>query len=252
MNLIYEPEDYARTLLAELDMKRADNPEEIAARLRLTIEDADFDNLEGALVFRVDRAKGVISINKNIKELGRRNFTICHEIAHFVLPNHGSVKCKSKEIESWSSGINAQEVEANRFAAELLLPKKEIYRIVNNKATIEVAKKIAADFKTSLTATLLKCSEVTDEACAVVWSVNGKIEWVKKNENFNLFIPKKDLDNQTVAYKLFQDNMNRHDEKAVYAETWASNDDLPSDLEIWEDSISMPNYSGILTLLTLI
>ncbi len=70
--MIYEPEDFARTLLAELDMKRADNPEEIAARLRLTIEDADFDNLEGALVFRVDRAKGVISINKNIKELGRR------------------------------------------------------------------------------------------------------------------------------------------------------------------------------------
>ena len=209
-------------------------------------------NLERALVFRVDRAKGVISINKNIKELGRRNFTICHEIAHFVLPNHGSVKCKSKEIESWSSGINAQEVEANRFAAELLLPKKEIYRIVNNKATIEVAKKIATSFKTSLTATLLKCSEVTDEACAVVWSVNGKIEWVKKNENFNLFIPKKDLDNQSVAYKLFQDNLNQHDEKAVYAETWVSNDDLPSDLEIWEDSISMPNYSGILTLLTLI
>jgi len=250
--LIYEPEDFARKLLGELNMKRADNPEEIAARLRLTIEDADFDNLEGALVFRVDRAKGVISINKNIKELGRRNFTICHEIAHFVLPNHGSVKCKSKEIESWSSGINAQEVEANRFAAELLLPKKEIYRIVNNKATIEVAKEIANDFRASLTATLLKCSEVTDEACAVVWSVNGKIEWVKKNENFNLFIPKKDLDNQSVAYKLFQDNLNRHDEKAVYAETRVSNDDLPSDLEIWEDSISMPNYSGILTLLTLI
>ncbi len=141
--MIYEPEDFARKLLAELNMKRADNPEEIAARLRLTIEDADFDNLEGALVFRVDRAKGVVSINKNIKELGRRNFTICHEIAHFVLPNHGSVKCKSKEIESWSSGINAQEVEANRFAAELLLPKKEIYRIVNNKATIEVAKEIS-------------------------------------------------------------------------------------------------------------
>ena len=250
--MIYEPEDFARKLLAELNMKRADNPEEIAARLRLTIEDADFDNLEGALVFRVDRAKGVISINKNIKELGRRNFTICHEIAHFVLPNHGSVKCKSKEIESWSSGINAQEVEANRFAAELLLPKKEIYRIVNNKATIEVAKEIANDFRASLTATLLKCSEVTDEACAVVWSVNGKIEWVKKNENFSLFIPKKDLDNQSVAYKLLQDNLNQHDEKAVYAETWVSNDDLPSDLEIWEDSISMPNYSGVLTLLTLI
>ncbi len=250
--MIYEPEDFARKLLAELDMKRADNPEEIAARLRLTIEDADFDNLEGALVFRVDRAKGVISINKNIKELGRRNFTICHEIAHFVLPNHGSVKCKSKEIESWSSGINAQEVEANRFAAELLLPKKEIYRMVNNKATIEMAKKIATDFKTSLTATLLKCSEVTDEACAVVWSVNGKIEWVKKNENFNLFIPKKDLDNQSIAYKLFQNNLNQHDEKAVYAETWVSSDNLPADLEIWEDSIFMPNYSGTLTLLTLI
>lgn len=250
--MIYEPEDFARTLLAELDMNRADNPEEIAARLRLTIENADFDNLEGALVFRVDRAKGVISINENIKEVGRRNFTICHEIAHFVLPNHGSVRCKSKEIESWSSGINAQEVEANRFAAELLLPKKDIYRIVNNKATIEVAKKIATDFNTSLTATLLKCSEVTDEACAVIWGVNGRIQWIKRNENFSFFIPKKDFDDQSVAYQLFHDSLNRHQEKAVYAETWVSNDNVPKDLEIWEDSISMPNYNGILTLLTLI
>jgi Zn-dependent peptidase ImmA (M78 family) len=250
--LIFEPEDFARTLLAELNIKRANKPEEIAKRLRLTIEDVDFDNLEGALVFRVDRTKGIISINKNIKEIGRRNFTICHEIGHFVLPDHGSVQCNSKEIESWSGKINAQEVEANRFASELLLPKKEIYPRVNNKATIEVAKEIAKDFNTSLTATLLKCSEVTDESCAVVWSVSGRIEWVRKNENFRFFIPKKDVDNNSVAHNLFQNNLKRSEEKAVYAETWVSNDNIPSDLEIWEDSISMPNYNGVLSLLTLI
>ena len=250
--MIYEPEDFARSLLAELKIDRADNPEAIAARLRLTIEEVNFENLEGALVFRVDRANGIISINRNIKEIGRRNFTICHEIAHFVLPNHGSVKCNSKEIESWSKRINSQEVEANKFASELLLPKKEIYRIVKNKATLQIAKEIANDFNTSLTATLLKCSEVTDEPCAVVWSIGGRIEWVKKNENFNFYIQKKDLDNNSLAYKLFKDKLIREDEKAVYAETWVSNDNLPSDMEIWEESISMPNYKGVLTLLTLI
>lgn len=250
--MIYEPEDFARSLLVELKIKRADDPEAVAARLRLTIEEVDFENLEGALVFRVDRANGIISINKNIREIGRRNFTICHEIAHFVLPNHGSVKCKSKEIESWSSRINWQEIEANRFASELLLPKKEIYRIVDNKVSIETAKAIAKNFNTSLTATLLKCSEVTDESCAVVWSIGGRVEWVKKNENFIFFIPKKDLDNDSVAYQLFKNNLNREGEKTVYAETWISDDNLQSDLQIWEESISMPNYNGILTLLTLI
>ncbi|MBA3631851.1 MAG: ImmA/IrrE family metallo-endopeptidase [Acidobacteria bacterium] len=248
----YEPEDFARSLLAELKIKRADNPEAVAARLRLRIEEVDFENLEGALVFRVDRAKGIISINKNIREIGRRNFTICHEIAHFVLPSHGSVKCKSKEIESWSNRINLQEIEANRFASELLLPKNEIYQIINNKVSIETAKAIAKNFNTSLTATLLKCSEVTDESCAVIWSIDGRIEWVKKNENFNFFIPKKDLDNDSVAYQLFKDNSNQEGEKAVYAETWVSDDNLQSDLQIWEESISMPNYNGVLTLLSLI
>ncbi len=246
-----EPEDFARILLKELGIKRANNPEQIASKLRLEIQEVDFDNLEGALVFRVDRTKGIISINKNIKEFGRKQFTICHEIGHYVLPHHGSVRCGSKEIESWSRKIDTHEVEANRFASELLLPKQVIYPLVKNEATIDKAKSIANEFGTSLTSTLLKCSEVTDEECAVIWSVAGKIVWVKRNENFRFFIPIKHLDRQSVAFDLFSESSNLEGEKTVPTEAWLSNDDFLSDFEIWEDSILMPNYNGVLTLITL-
>jgi Zn-dependent peptidase ImmA (M78 family) len=246
-----EPEDYARQLLAELNLSRAKNLDDLLIPLRLKVKEVDALDFEGTLVCRKNRAKGIIGIKSNIREEGRKRFTICHEIGHFILPGHGTFSCKSSDIESLKYSINARESEANRFASELLLLAKEVYPLVRqNKATISLAKKISADFETSLTAAALKIVDLSDESCAMVLSVDGKIKWFKRNEKFRYFIQLGNLDEQSLASRLFRDDSIMEDENFVYGETWLTGDNLSSDVKIWEDSIYLSTYNAVLTILT--
>lgn len=92
-----------------------------------------------------DDISGVLIINNGIGSIGynsnhpivRQRFTVAHEIGHFVL-NHsreGSVfidqpskhmTTKLYRNSNSSSGENLQEIEANNFAASLLMPKKHV------------------------------------------------------------------------------------------------------------------------------
>lgn len=246
----YAPEDYARSLLASMNLTRIQNLNEVLHQLRLSVVEKDLTSFEGLLVTRSNRSKGIIAINRKVREVGRKNFTICHEIGHFILPRHGVEGCKKEEIESWRNGIHPHELEANRFASELLLPKKEVFPLVTKKkATIALAKEISRDFQTSLTATSLKCVEITDEKCALVWSVNGQIKWFRRNENFTGFIRSGRIDSDSIASKI-NDSI-REKDGFVSAENWLQSDYFSSSDEIWEDSVYLPSYNGVLTILTL-
>jgi Zn-dependent peptidase ImmA (M78 family) len=224
------------------------------ARLHLSIKEVVSRDFEAVLVCRADRNKGIIAVNRNIKEQGRKRFAICHEIGHFVLPGHGvdGCICKSEDIESWRKGGPDYEIEANEFASELLLPYKAVFPFVKKgKATIAVAKDIATRFGASLTASCLKCVEVTEEKCAFVCSVNGSIKWFRRNENFWLTIRKGQLSNESLARQLFTASSIKEQDGAVPADAWLENEDLTSDARIWEESLLMPNYNSTITILTI-
>jgi Zn-dependent peptidase ImmA (M78 family) len=64
----------------------------------------------------------IIRISDSETNTGRQRFSIGHELGHFVL-GHGHTLhkiCSDREINSWYGG--GEEVQANTFAAELLLP----------------------------------------------------------------------------------------------------------------------------------
>lgn len=247
---VYEPEHYAKELLSSLGLSRIQNLNEILHALKLKVVEKDLTSIDGVLIRK--SGKGIIAVKRSVKETGRKNFTICHEIGHYILPKHGSVTCKSDEIDSWKSNLSTYEIEANRFASELLLPTRVIFPLVDKKkATISLVKEIANSFQTSLTATALKCTDITEEKCAVVWSVNGQIQWCKPNENFRNYIPKKPLDSDSLAYQLFQTSITQEKDGFVYANAWIDSDSLTSNDKIWEDSIHLPYYKGVLTILTL-
>jgi Zn-dependent peptidase ImmA (M78 family) len=82
------------------------------------------ENFLGALV---KSPKGVyyITVNKNITNDGRKNFTTAHELGHFVLGHHlhtASFFCSESEITEDGAAANDQENEANYFASCFLLP----------------------------------------------------------------------------------------------------------------------------------
>ena len=80
--------------------------------------------------FLVTPSEPIIGVN-NRHSSTRIRFTIAHELGHFLLHHHKSglvhvdhsFKIKFRSDES-SQGTNLEEIEANAFAAELLMPLK--------------------------------------------------------------------------------------------------------------------------------
>lgn len=73
-------------------------------------------NSSGFLV----RDSKTIYVNMNEHPV-RQRFTIAHEIAHYYLGHENSGVLM--RTEDSSKGVNLQEIEANAFAAELLMPE---------------------------------------------------------------------------------------------------------------------------------
>ena len=70
-----------------------------------------------------------IMINKNIDNLGRKNFTIAHELGHYFLRHQlhqNSVFCNSDDIVEEGHQQNPIEREANYFASCFLMPEERI------------------------------------------------------------------------------------------------------------------------------
>lgn len=250
-----DPEVYARELLTQLRLRRVGQLIDFTQRIGLRIREVDSEDFEGALLVHPSKLKGIIAVKRNIREQGRKRFTICHEIGHFILPGHGTKDCicKADEVESWRRSLPEQELAANRFAGELLLPYKEVAPLVQRKtATISLAKDISKEFGSSLTAASLKCVDVTEEKCALVYCVNGFIKWYKPNDNFRYHVHVgRKLTEESYAGQLFNNPSLDDPNGAVPADAWLQSDRLLSDARLWEDSILLRHYNSVLTILTL-
>ncbi|MCI0724929.1 MAG: ImmA/IrrE family metallo-endopeptidase [Acidobacteria bacterium] len=244
---------YAQALLEALNIHGAPDPEDIAKRIGLAIEEADADGFEGALVRPVGVPLGAIALKKGVREKGRRNFTIAHEIGHFVLPGHDSIGnvCSSQQIESWSTDINHYEQEANEFAGELLIPTAQASPIVTKRLpSLKVIKEVAQHFNASLTASGWRFCELTPERCAMVMSTKRRIVWYKAAEDFRFHIKVGDeIEEGTVALDCFLGRKIPSAPVSVAASLWLASSNLLPQASVWEESILLPYYDSVLTLL---
>lgn len=87
----------------------------------------------------------VVGVNKE-HHPRRQNFSIAHEIGHFILGHHTETIIDSEEISEGRFDITAenkfQEQEANCFASELLMPaeslRREFSKLKNAKTLAEL------------------------------------------------------------------------------------------------------------------
>ncbi len=120
-------EHKAERLLAECDALRAPVPiDNVVRHLDLLTQARPLAEVSGLLV--VENGRGLIGYNASHSTV-RQRFTIAHEIGHYVL--HAKNKAQSlfvdkhvfRRDEGSSTGLDQQEVEANKFAAALLMPE---------------------------------------------------------------------------------------------------------------------------------
>lgn len=121
-------------LLARADVRSAPVPvHDIASMLGARVVPNNFNNeISGVLVRRgSDTVIGVA--NEQSKE--RQRFTIAHEIGHLLLHEGEEVHVDKVNFRSSlsSTAEDVEEIEANAFAASLLMPREFLIRDLEGK-----------------------------------------------------------------------------------------------------------------------
>jgi Zn-dependent peptidase ImmA (M78 family) len=194
----------------------------------------------------------IIRVNSSVRPAGRKRFAIAHELGHLELKhNPGSVtECAEKEFLAWYQTQNDQEVDANVFAAALLMPKKMfLKRLEGTVPSMELIEELAEFFQTTLTATAIRYTQLCGERCAVVFSKNARIDWVRRSPDFGAWIPPKaKLSENTYAVDYHTRGNVSTKRETARLDAWV--EDASQWATIYEQSRPLPSYKSLLTLLS--
>jgi len=158
----------------------------------LEIDDISVEHIDGfeGCLFLVGNASGILLSNKMTSE-NRKRFTLAHEIGHFMLHRNKAkiFQCKpTHSLSLNSSQVNKDdEVEANKFAAELLMPEKCFrtdmahYNNIGLNQIFDLSEK----YQVSNIATALRYIDYCGYVAAIVISENGMVTSFRGSPEFH-------------------------------------------------------------------
>ena len=226
------------------------------------IEEA-LDYCDGKIIF--GKSKTVIKVNSQIKFIERMRFVAAHEIGHLVMHKNMLIPDDTFANFNIIAGMEkvlkngTQEVEANEFASELLMPTKLFLQEAKGKKFSPLLiKRLAERFKTSLTATAFKYLQCDLHPVCIVLTENEKVHYWKKSDGMNLWLaditrlaPPPD----SVAAEYIQNDYNfvySLEEKAqtISKSTWFKLDDYnDDDTDFYEYCIPTKKHKTILSII---
>jgi len=202
--------------------------------------------------------RAIITVSTTVRDPRRRRFSVAHELGHLEMhrTEGGLALCVSADIDEWQSQPThaGREKEANQLAAALLLPERFLNTLCRKREpSLDLIAELADRFDVSLTATALRYLQFCNEACAVVFSRNGIIQWFRGSKYFDelrVFVPvARRLDRASLAASFSQGDTLSATRTRVYASTWFAPGRYNRDATIYEQSWLMPSYNAVLTLL---
>ncbi len=172
------------------------DPHCIATKLGIVIWERDLPVSCDGCLMRVGNSWGIL-VNDRIRSETRRNFTIAHEIGHYLLerdsivtsPLHQQFNTVITEQNSTNKEVQAylqSEQRANQFAVELLMPTP-IFSVDSSshaQVGLPAITELAAQYGTSLTSTAIHYTRLSELICAIVFSDAGVIRYFAYSEGF--------------------------------------------------------------------
>lgn len=157
--------DYSRTVFPEAPITRVDG-------MNLS------KRFEGALIPNENGEWGIF-YNENIRSTGRRNFTLAHELGHYLLHRQrGAIQCEPRQMLDWKSEYGQIESQANIFASFLLMPLDDFReQIRSQKPSMEMMRHLKDRYQVSLSAAILKWLNITEKRAMIVIGKDGFIDW---------------------------------------------------------------------------
>ncbi|XVJ67834.1 MAG: ImmA/IrrE family metallo-endopeptidase [Lacibacter sp.] len=164
------------------------------AGLDAVLIEEELKNCDGKIIFGSNKA--VIKVNSQIQFPGRKRFVIAHEIGHLIM--HKGMKLPDDVFSNFNiiSGMERllkngiQELEANEFASELLIPQKLFLKEASGKKFSPLLiKQLAERFKTSLTAIVFKYLQSDNlHPICIVFIENGRVKYWKKSSELKVWL----------------------------------------------------------------
>lgn len=149
----------------------------------MTVKAAPINNFEGALCPIPGKDKWAILYNPDITSPGRINFTLAHELGHYLVHRKlrpDGFECGEQQLAGYdpSEALKAMEQEADQFASHILMPTQDFdNQIRRADFTKDLLQHCTERYGVSRTAAALKWVDRTTDCAAVVAATNGFVLW---------------------------------------------------------------------------
>jgi hypothetical protein len=218
---------------------------------RLQIRYGGLSNCDGRIIANVNGG-GIIRVRRS-PSVGRERFTIAHEIGHFVLHPAPNLQKDDgpPQFAMWHS--DSEEVEANIFAAELLMPESLLLRATSKTdPSLALLDRVADRFQTSVLATAVQYTNYTQEQVALILSAGKTIQWSKPSRSFSYRIRSGELSPDSAAGERIAGKATDSGRMVVTpACAWLTQFEYDNEHDIMEDSRYLDYYDRTLSLLWL-
>jgi Zn-dependent peptidase ImmA (M78 family) len=248
--------DYARKkatlVLKELEVTSIDpllDLEQLCSKRGVAVRAEALRSLHGALL----RDARLIVYNKNIPEFGKQRFTIAHELGHWEMhPRLSHVLCTAADVQAYRG--SSHELEANVFAAELLMPSFLFSDVMRYRSpTIASALSLAEKFQTSFTAAALRMVQFSDLPVFVAFSVDQRLKWYHRSKSAESYFFKQigsELDGDSLARYSVDDLDEPTTPEYVETSAWFPGDYNRHRFKVLEESVELGDYNVTVSIIT--
>lgn len=209
------------------------------------------DGCAARLVAAGDRAVISVAVDDN---LGRRRFSLGHELAHWMQDaKRTSFKCSSADIGPQNAEAKSIEADANSYASQLILPDYLVWPwVADRKPSLDLANAMGEDFQASLTASALKLLQRAKVPTAIACHDQRRLKWSRRSQDFSIdYYILNELHQDTIAFEMsFGAAKGLGRPKRESASRWISGPGAYR-VEVWSQSIRLPDGS-VLTMFSLV
>lgn len=184
----------AQELLANCGLDEiTDMPMDLfVAGLDAMLIEEELKHSDGKIIF--GNSKVVIKVNSQIQFPERKRFVAAHEVGHLIM--HRGLHLPEDTFANFNiiAGMEKalkfgkQELEANEFASELLMPEKLFLKEAKGKKfSPMLIKQLSERFKASLTAIIFRYLQFDLHPICLVFIDNGIVKYWKKSDGLKVW-----------------------------------------------------------------
>lgn len=184
------------------------------------VRERPLDGCEAHIIGVGDRA--VITVRSD-SHARRKRFSIAHELGHWHFHRGKRLICRKDDIENHERGPADREGAADRYAADLLLPRYlfEPMAAQYRRMSMAAARALADAFDASLTATAIRIVEHGPDPAMVICHGKQKRKWFRTGPDVpDRWFPRDDLDPASLAFDVLHGDQRQSRQAVMGAGAW--------------------------------